>query len=215
MAEGGREKEVIVVRDIAQNTPEWLALRVGVLTASNFHKVTMKGRGGKDSVTRAALIDQLATERITGRSAEEGYSNYWMDRGKEREDLARSIYEFQTGHEVEQVGFIYMDDSKLIGCSPDGLVGEPGMVEIKCPKLSTHLGYIRHGIDAHMPQIQGQMMVADRQWSDFVSYCPESHIELWTVRVERDDEYIEQLLIACRLLLAEVDHVEKELRGYE
>ncbi len=205
---------MIVVRDIKQGSDEWLALRVGVLTASNFHKVTMKGRGGKDSVTRAALIDQLATERITGRSAEEGYSNYWMDRGKEREDLARSLYEFQTGNEVEQVGFIYMDDDRRIGCSPDGLIADDGGTEIKSPKLSTHLGYIRYGIDSHLPQVQGNMMVSGRKWWDFNSYCPESHIELWTVRVERDEEYIEQLLIACKLLLAEVDHVEQELRGF-
>jgi hypothetical protein len=206
---------VIVVRDIEQGTPEWLALRAGVLTASTFKDMMAKGRGGAPSKMREALIYQLATERITGQSAEDGYSNYWMERGKAMESRARSMYEIQTGNEVECVTFVFADESKRIGCSPDGLiVGQPGGFEVKCPKLSTHVGHLLVGglPPEHKPQVQGSLMVSGYEWWDFGSFCPDSNVELFRVRVHRDEKYIEQLRTAALNLLAEVDDVEARLR---
>lgn len=206
---------MIVVRDMAQNTPEWLTLRAGVLTASTFKDMMAKGRGGAPSKMREALVYQLATERITGRSAEDGYSNYWMERGKAREGRARSMYEILTGNEVEEVAFLFMDESRQIGCSPDGLViGQPGGFEVKCPKLSTHVGYLLDGRlpSDHAAQVQGSLMVSGLEWWDFGSFCPDSNVELFLVRVHRDEKYIAELRKGALRLLAEVDEVEARLR---
>ncbi|MDX9896336.1 MAG: YqaJ viral recombinase family protein [Desulfofustis sp.] len=160
----------IIVTDLEQGTPEWFAARAGIPTASSFDLIlTAKGEPSK---SQEKYAHTLAGERVLG-YPEESYSSDHMERGKLLEDEARELYEFLTGNTVTQVGLIYLDD-RSAACSPDGLVGDDGGLEIKCPKLSTHVGYLledRLPADYHR-QVQGSLFVSGRQWWDFMSYYP-------------------------------------------
>lgn len=116
----------------------------------------------------------------------------WMQRGVELEPEARAFYEMERGVDVQEVGFITRDDG-LVGCSPDGLVGERGMLEIKVPSPGVHVEYLLSGElpSKYRVQVQGQLYIAERQWVDFLSYSPDMPCVL--VRVERDEPYIESM----------------------
>jgi hypothetical protein len=180
----------MIISPYEQGTEEWLAARLGKPSASMFSKlITMTG---KPSASADAYINQLLGERLTGNS-EPHYTSEAMILGTEREPLARADYEFISGNKVNEVGFI-LDDSESYGCSPDGLIGEDGGLEIKCPAQTTQAGYWRDkqsGVKKYYQQIQGCMWVTDRKWWDFFSYHPDMPHVL--VRVERNEEYIEKL----------------------
>jgi hypothetical protein len=180
----------MIISPYEQGTPEWLAARLGKPSASLFSRViTMTG---KPSASADGYINQLLGERLTGKS-EPHYTSEAMILGTEREPLARADYEFISGNKVNEVGFI-LDDSESYGCSPDGLIGEDGGLEIKCPAQTTQAGYWRDkqsGVKKYYQQIQGCMWVTDRKWWDFFSYHPDMPHVL--VRVERNEEYIEKL----------------------
>ena len=180
----------MIISPHEQGTPEWLAARLGKPSASMFSKlITMTG---KPSASADAYINQLLGERLTGKS-EPHYTSEAMILGTEREPLARADYEFISGNKVDQYGFI-LDDSESYGCSPDGLIGEDGGLEIKCPAQTTQAGYWRDkqsGVRKYYQQIQGCMWVTGRKWWDFFSYHPDMPHVL--VRVERNEEYIEKL----------------------
>lgn len=174
--------------ELIQGTDEWFAVRLGKVTASNFGKVMAKGQGK----TRKGYLIQLASERLTG-EVEEGYTNGYMENGSEMEAEAREYYCKLKNCEVEQVGFVELNED--VGCSPDGLVGD-GLVEIKCPKATTHIETIARGTmqPVYKPQVQGQLWVMDKQWCDWVSYNPKiKDYPMFVVRVERDEEYIANL----------------------
>ncbi len=139
-----------------------------------------------------------------------------MERGIEMEAEARAWYAMAQDQDVEQVGFVWLDDRVQVGCSPDGLVGEHGGLEIKCPAPHTHVGYLLEQKlpTDYIPQVQGSMWVCDRQWWDFLSYCP--GIEPLVIRVERDEEYIDKLAGLLDKFLAELLAEREELmsRGY-
>jgi len=193
-----------------QGSEEWFAARLNKVTASHFADVMAKGRGGASSKTREQYMMKLLAERVSGRR-EESYQNKWMEEGAEKEPDARDWYEWLY-NEVEQVGFVEMTDD--VGCSPDGLVGDDGMLEIKCPKLTTHLDYILKGVlpSTYKPQVQGQLWVCERQWCDFASYHPDyDEHPLFVVRVERDDTYISLLSAAVATFLTDLTELEKRL----
>lgn len=156
------------ILEMEQGSPEWHAARCGIPTASCFDMlVTSKGEQSKQ---RTKYMYRLAGERVCG-VAEESYQSAAMQRGKEIEDEARSFYEFTTGESVRKVGFCLSDCGRW-GASPDGLVGQDGLLEIKCPTLAVHVGYL---LDGKVPtdyfqQTQGQLYVTGRKWSDFISY---------------------------------------------
>jgi predicted phage-related endonuclease len=184
-----------VIREIIcdQGTPEWHMARAGIPTASEFATVMAKGKGkgGGDSVTRRKYMLTLLGERLTGEVVE-GYSNHHMERGKVMEVEARTLYLFRTGTDLRLAGF-FVNDEIGAGASPDSVIGEDGLVEIKTklPALQLEL-QISGGLPAeHKAQVQGQLLVTGRQWVDFVSYWPKlpAHI----VRVERDEPYIATL----------------------
>jgi hypothetical protein len=170
-----------------QGTTEWLQCRLGVPTASCFGKILTPT--GKASAQAVQYRRELIAERDTG--APTAFEpTEWMQRGTELEPDARRWYEFDRDCEVEEVGFVLADDG--YGCSPDGMV-EGGLVEIKCPKPSTHVGYV---LDAkipttYKPQVQGQLLVCQREWCDFISYLPGA--KPMVIRVERDEDYIKTL----------------------
>jgi hypothetical protein len=172
-----------------QGSDEWLISRLGVLTASNFAKLLSPT--GKKSTQMEAYVNQLVAEKCTGKVTE-FYKSADMERGNELEPEARAMYEFITGNEVFETGLILHDDLN-VGCSPDGLVGDDGGLEIKCPKPENHVANLRRGsIDMkYYPQVQGCLWITERDWWDFVSFHPE--MEILIVRVERDDKYINSL----------------------
>ena len=197
----------------AQGTEEWAKERAGCATASRFSDVMAKIKVG-EAVVRSKYRVQLVTERLTGIPVVT-YQNAIMLRGIETEPEARMAYEAERGVIVEEVGFVRHPAIPSCGASPDGLVGDDGMVEIKCPESTTHLTWMEAGRlpPKHVAQIQGQMAVCGRQWVDFVSYDPRfpPGLQLFVVRVKRDEAYIKDLETEVRMFLAGVDAMVERL----
>jgi hypothetical protein len=191
---------MIEVFNMPQGSDEWFEVRRGIVTASEFGTLLMQGRGGGDSKTRRTYMLKLMGERLTGDPMYR-YSNDHMERGHDQEPAARELYAFQTDLEPQAVGFI---KNGSVGCSPDSIVGDKGMVEIKTKLAHLHLDVLLGDAvpNEHMAQIQGQLWVAEREWCDFVSYCPK--LPLFVKRVHRDEAFIERIAKA-------VDLFEREL----
>lgn len=200
---------MIRIHTCEQGTPEWFAVRAGMPTASEFSTVMASGRGGGESKTRRTYMLKLAGELLTGEPME-SYCNAHMERGKVMEDEARDIYSFMADVEPQQVGFI---SNGAKGCSPDSLVGDDGMVEIKTklPHLQIDVLLRDELPPEHKAQCQGQLWVAERQWVDFVSYWP--GLPLFVKRVERDEEYIAQIEAAVASFNAELSHTVARIKA--
>ena len=176
--------------DIEQLSPDWFKLRGAIPTASNFEKiVTSKGEPSKQ---QQAYLYQLAGESLIGRK-EESYTNYAMQRGIDLEPEAKSFYEFLTGNTLRQVGLCYQDERQKWACSPDGLIDDVGLYELKCPLLHTHVNYLLKGTvpTEYIQQIQGSLMICGYKWADFMSYYP--GVKPLIIRVERDERFISKL----------------------
>lgn len=156
-----------------QRSPEWFAARAGRLTGSCAAAILAKGKGGAESVVRRDYRLQLACERLTGLPQEGGFVNEAMQRGIDLEPFAFAAYEASTGNVVRSTGFLSAEEH-MVGCSLDGDVdGFEGIIELKCPKTSTHLGYLRNPqsfIDAYLPQVTHNLWVSGAQWCDLVSF---------------------------------------------
>ena len=178
----------IIIRDIEQGSDAWHRLRAGIPTSSCFDKIVTPGKL-EVSKSQDDYLMKLHAEWISGRPADT-YTSGWMERGKDVESEARAFYEFDVGAPVEQVAFVYSDDRRLIGCSPDALVGDDGGLELKCPSPHVHLGYLLKGVlpNDYRAQVYGSMLVTGRQWWDFLSYCP--GMPEFKLRVERDMDVI-------------------------
>lgn len=197
-----------------QGTPEWFAARAGRVTASKIADVMAKGRGNAPSATRSNYMAQLVAERLTGNCAET-FKSAAMDHGTETEPQARAQYTMTTGRMVEEVAFIPHPDGWAAGASPDGLVGDDGMLEIKCPNTATHIATLRGAkIDRkYMLQMHWQMICAGRKWCDFASYDPRmpDELALHIRRVELDHELTEDINAAVWSFMADLDALEAEL----
>jgi len=172
-----------------QGGPEWLLARLGVPSASSYAKlITTTGRA---SAQADAYINQLVAERLTGEPTFFQVTDP-MQRGMDLEPLARTAYEMETGNLVIQVGFL-MHDTLDAGASPDGLIGENGGLEIKCPSGHTHVEYLRDDVlpTKYFQQVQGCLWISGRDWWDFMSYHP--RMEPLIVRVFRDEQFIKAL----------------------
>lgn len=194
----------MIIHNVEQGTDEWHNLRKGIATASNFSKIITSA--GKESLTLDKYVFELATDSLLTK-IEVGYSNANMQRGNELEPLARQAYQEETFNIVEQCGFITSDCGNF-GYSPDGLVGDDGLIEIKCPLAKTHFGYI---LDNKCPsdyyaQVQGGLFITGRKWCDFISYHPDFKQSLFILRVERDEEFIAKLDV----LLEKLDILKRE-----
>lgn len=199
--------------DIVQGTPDWLRVRCGLPTASEFAKVAAKKgpRGGtshKEYVGRTKYMHRLAGEILTG-EPEETYSNHHMERGHEREDEARNLYAFLRDVEPVQVGFIRNGNC---GCSPDSLLGDDGLLEIKDAIPSVQVARLVAGTlpAEHKAQVYGQLMVTGRAWCDFMSHS--RGLPPLIIRVERDEEYIAELREAVDQFVAELDRLVEWLK---
>jgi putative phage-type endonuclease len=193
---------------IEQGSPEWLAIRLGKVTASRITDVLAKGKSG-EAATREDYRTELLVQRLTNEPGE-SFTNAAMEWGTQTEPMARIAYEAQANVFVEQVAFVDHPTIEWFGCSPDGLVGETGLLEIKCPASKNHLKYLLAGKPPakYVPQMQCQMAVTGREWCDFVSYDPRlpEDLQLFVVRLERDVSYI-------MAMEEEVDKFLKEVSG--
>lgn len=200
---------------LEQGTPEWFAARLGRVTASKISDVMSKGRGNAPSATRANYMAQLVAERLTGEAAE-SYTNAAMQHGTETEPQARAQYTMRTGNVVQEVGFIPHPDGIHAGASPDGLVGDDGLVEIKCPNTATHIATLRGAsIDRkYLLQMQWQMICTGRAWCDFVSYDPRMphELALKVQRVHHDETLAGEISSAVSEFLGELEGLEADLR---
>lgn len=186
MSEITREPEIV------QGSDAWKQLRLGRVTASRVSDVIAKTKTGY-SASRANYMAQLIAERLTDTVAE-AYTNAAMQHGTETEPEARAAYEFYQGVTVEQVAFVPHPKIDQAGCSPDGLVGADGLVEIKCPNTATHLETLLGQAvpSKYETQMQFQMACTGRKYCDFVSYDPRmpENMRLFIKRVNRDDKTI-------------------------
>lgn len=197
-----------------QRSEEWFAARVGKVTASKIADVMARTKSGY-SASRANYMAQLIAERLTGKPAE-SFSNAAMQWGTETEPQARTEYEFASDVQVVEEGFVTHPAIPDAGASPDGLVGDDGMVEIKCPNTATHIETLLTGKipDKYIKQMQWQMACAGRKWNDFASFDPRmpEHLQLFIKRVERDDKMIGEMEIEVVKFLAEVEKTIQQLQ---
>ena len=191
-----------------QGTDAWKLARCGVITATRMKDVLSTIKSG-ESASRRNCRAEMICEILTDEPADDIYVTPAMLRGKELEGEARRAYEMATLQTVTQVDFILHSTNDRIGCSPDGLVGSDGMVEIKCPNTATHLEYINMGVAPaeYRKQMNTQMLCAERKWVDFVSYDPRLPVEyqLFIIRFHRDERELILMEAAAIEFLREVD----------
>ena len=178
-----------------QGSPEWFQIRLGKVTASRVSDVIAKTKSGW-AASRANYMAQLVAERLTGQ-AQESYSSAAMQWGTENEPLARAAYEFRTDATVTPAWFIDHPNIAMTGASPDGLIGDVGLVEIKCPNTATHIETLMGQAipGKYESQMLWQMACTGAKWCDFVSFDPRlpEKMRLFVSRLQRDDKRIKEL----------------------
>lgn len=194
--------------EIEQGSEAWKKLRLGKLTASRVADATDLLKSGKPGAKRTTYLGELIAERLTGLVVEK-YQNELMRWGNEQEPQARALYEFYRGVDVELIAFVEHPTIAMAGASPDGLVGDNGLVEIKCPSTSTHVDTLlaQEIPEEYVKQIDWQMACTGRRYCDFISYDPRlpPHMSMFVKRRERDDAAIAALEADARTFLAEID----------
>lgn len=174
--------------DFDQRSEVWQNMRLGIPTASEFHRIITPL--GKKSEQWKGYAHRLIAEKMLKRQIDDQIANSpWVERGSQLEAQAVLEYEAQNDRDTQVVAFVTTDDGK-IGCSPDRLVGDDGLLELKCPAPQTQVAYLidRKIEDKYRPQVQGQLLVTGRQWVDLFAYHPE--MPFTTIRVERDEVFI-------------------------
>lgn len=198
----------LLLIDAPQGSPEWLQARVGVITASRFRDAADRLADKVDKktgeVTRGAPSSKaiqyaatVALERIAGAQVEDVFVNGAMRRGSELEPHARAAYETRTGHMVLEAGILLTPD-RLFGYSTDGLVGDDGLIEIKCPASPARMVEVwrDRNVDEWLHQVQGGLWLTGRRWCDLIVYDPRLAAigrDLFILRVQRDEAFIERL----------------------
>lgn len=198
----------MIQHKVEQNSEEWFALRRGKFTASTFKDLFM----GKDTQGYKDAIYKVAFERLTN-TIPESFSNEWMQRGTELEPEARTWYEFEKNVEILNAGFIEYND--WIGASPDGLIGEDGLIEIKCPKYTTMMDYL---IKKELPktyyyQVHGQLFITDRKYCDFIAYHPS--LPKLVLRIERNKDVDKEILDKLFAAIKEVETIINKLKAVQ
>lgn len=221
-----------------QRSAGWHQERAGFATGSKFADAIGFRKDGKGELkARADYRLQLVVERLTGQPKEGGFYSAAMDFGTKTEPEARTAYEIATSRLVEEVGFMQHPEIEWCGLSVDGLVGEDGTIEIKCPNSETHIRTILMRSQAlaklllgdaavfnsepilmpeeYYPQVQGGLWVTGRQWCDFISYDPRfpKELRLYVQRIERDEAYITKLSTGLVKFLDEVEEAVTQILG--
>lgn len=197
---------ITMIEEITQRTDDWFYVRLGKVTASRVEDVIAKTKSGY-SASRDKYMAQLVVERITQKKAD-SYTNAAMQWGIDQEQYARAAYEARNEVFVDEVGFVTHPTIEMAGASPDGLVGDDGMVEIKCPETQTMIDTLLTGKvpSKYFAQMQFQMACADRSWCDYVVFDPRmpSGAQLFVKRIPRDDAYIAEIEAEIKIFLNEV-----------
>ena len=201
--------------EIEQRSEAWFQARLGKVTASAVADVLAKTKTGV-SASRGNYLIKLAIQRVTGQ-IEESYTNDAMQWGIDNEDQARVAYEVASGNFVDQVGFVDHEIIDWFGCSPDGLVDNDGLVEIKCPNSATHWEYFKSKEvpKKYFIQMQAQMSCTGRKWCDFVSFDPRmpERSQLLIIRVPRDNTFIDLMETEVMEFLMEVFDEVQLMKG--
>lgn len=197
-----------VNKDITQGSDEWHAIRRGKMTASNAQAIGNNGKG-----LETYILDIMS--ELHSSAEKENYTNEDMERGHELEDQARQLYELQKGAKIEQVGFIEQDEH--VGCSPDGLIGEDGGIETKCPKDREHFKIILYGKKAieskYLWQVQMNLMITGRKWWDLVYYNPNFKNSLIIFRIEPDSVKHEKLKLGIEAGKIKIKEITNKLKN--
>lgn len=203
-----------------QGSADWFTARAACATSSRIAAITKKRqRGDGELACRRDMRFELMVELLTG-TAPSHYVSDWMKQGHDREPIARVEYEIAKNCSVKQVGFVYHPFIPRAGCSPDGLVGEDGLMEIKAPSVYTHVDYLKQGVvpEEYKPQMLWQMACCERLWCDFVSYNPEVP-EKYQVFIKRfecgkeESALIRGYELEVQQFNAEVDQMLQELKS--
>lgn len=202
----------MIILEAEQGSDEWLQARAGIVTGSKFGEIITPTGKPTTGAKRITYMNTLLAEWMSG-SPTETFQSDWMRRGTELEPEARELYAMIKDCEPEQVGMVYKDKLKLVSCSPDALVGDSGLWENKAPAPHTHVGYLlKESLpNQYIPQVQGQMWVCDREWCDFMSYCP--GMPPMIVRVNRDNKFIESLSSEVERFVEEMLEKREKLGG--
>lgn len=199
---------------IDQRSPEWFAQRLGKATASRISDIIAKTKSGP-SASRDKYLGDLVAERLGGTT--KAFCSPAMQWGTDTEPLARDAYRQHTLTEVEECGFVDHPTVPMSGASPDGLVGEDGLCEIKCPETITHIRTLQGKAvpSKYITQIMWQLACTGRKWCDFVSFDPRlpETMQILVVRVHRDDGLIAELEAEVTAFLKEVDETVAQLRA--
>lgn len=202
--------------DCIQGEPEWHAARAGRVTASRVADIVRKTKTGV-SASRNTYLGELVAERLSGKVAEAGFKSAAMQWGNDNEANAVALYELIHDCDCEAIGFALHPKIEMAGCSPDRLVNDAGLVEVKCPNTATHIATLLGApIDPdYIKQIQWQLSVCERAWCDFVSFDPRlpAEMQIYVQRVPRDDRLIRELESAVEEFLFEVDNMVKTLNA--
>lgn len=196
------------ILDVVQGTPEWNAARCGIPTSSSFDKlITIKGVPSKQ---KEKYLYTVAGEKVSGIKVET-YQSFAMQQGVIKEEEARNYYKMLYDTEVQKVGFCLSDDGSY-GCSPDGLVGKDGGLEIKCPEIHTHVGYMIKGnlLDDYFQQAQGSLFVTGRKWWDIMSYF--AGLRPVIIRVLPDKEFHRALEIELTNFCLELKKIVDKIK---
>lgn len=196
-----------------QRSTEWFSVRCGKATASRISDIIAKTKTGY-STSRANYMAELLCERLTG-SVGESYKSVAMEWGIATEPQAIAAYEAIGGVLVEKVGFVPHSSIDMSGASPDGLIGDDGLLEVKCPLTTTHVETLLSGAipQKYVTQMQWQMACTGRAWCDFVSFDPRipTHMQLFVSRLSRDDDTIKMLEGEVTKFLTELEEQIQKL----
>jgi putative phage-type endonuclease len=205
----------MIIHNCEQGSEEWKKIRIGKVTMSRASDILAKGVGSAPSKTRQGYLYEIASEVLTGQM-KDSYTNAAMEYGTLTEPLARAAYQQSETVDVQQVGFVEHGDFHGVGCSPDGILGDDGLLEIKCPNTSTQIQRVLSGEfpSEYQAQVQGQLWVCQREWCDFLSYDgrikgPASYFK---VRVYRDEEFIKKLTAAVDLFIVELNEILEKVK---
>jgi putative phage-type endonuclease len=199
---------------LEQRSEEWYAARCGKVTASKVGDILARIKNGNWAASRRNYAAQLVNERLTGKPYVPTYTNEYMEWGKDQEPIAREKYIELRQLEVSEIGFVDHPSIAMAGASPDGLVGEDGLLEIKCLIKANHMDILlTENLEKYELQMHWQMACTGRKWCDFVSYNPElpENMQLFIKRLYRDEEKIERIEREVRIFLEEVEETTAAL----
>jgi hypothetical protein len=209
----------MIVLDVQQGTDEWRKVRAGVPTASQFHRI-ITPKTLKPSAQMQGYAYELAAERILGSPVNDSSSSF-MERGTALEQTAKNWYEWETDTDIKDVGFCLADfeicghnGTISAGCSPDFLVGDDGIGEIKIPAIGKHIGHLVDDFEAeYRCQTQGELWICERDWIDLISFNPHALIPSRILRCYRDEKFIKALEAAIGPLLELIVKTEEKVRS--